>query len=92
MAKILGFAKTIKHKYRVGCKHCGALILFDEQEITHDNYCDEPFSNAICPNCKEIISFNRSKAEVKECGDFCNHYKQNRCTYYGTDWRECPLS
>ena len=31
-------------------------------------------------------------ASEKKCPSSCSHLKEGQCNYYGTDWRECPIS
>lgn len=60
MAKVIGFDELIKFKYKATCKNCGAIILFEEEDLKDDfqynQYC---FSRGVCPNCKERVSFNK---------------------------------
>ena len=99
MAKVIGRKYPIKKHYKATCEKCGAIIVFDEDEVKDDYQYNEYCSTTgICPLCGDKVSFNKNSARItksersKLCGDFCNHYKNGECTYYGTDWRECPLS
>lgn len=62
MAKVIEFKKLFKKNYKVTCGKCGAIILFEENEI-HDNfqYNEYCFSTAVCPNCSDKISFDKHK-------------------------------
>lgn len=99
MAKIIGYKKTFKKHYKSTCDSCGAIIVFDENEIKdnyqYNEYC---FSSGTCPNCGAKVSFDKHHSKAKDedikkaCVDLCNHFKNGKCTYCGTDWRECPIS
>ena len=92
MAKIIG-RKKVKKQYKAICKHCGAIIVFDEHEL-----CGYSGIQRLghCPLCHNLVYFDEDDiyddGGPRECGNFCNHFKNGKCTYEGTDWRECPLS
>lgn len=98
MAKVIGRKKVYKNQYKADCPYCGAIIIFDEDEVRDAmQYNEYAFSTGVCPICQKNVSFNKHRTKInaegfRECGDFCNHFKNGECTYEGTDWRECPLS
>ena len=44
-------------------------------------------NNSTLTSYKLIIT---EETQKRKCGNFCHYYKGNKCTYKGTDWRECP--
>lgn len=67
MGKIIGFEKLYKTQYKATCKNCGAIILFDENEIKDEyQYNDYCFSSAKCPSCNSTVSFNKNENAYKE--------------------------
>lgn len=97
MAKIIGYKKIFKPQYKVCCNNCGAIIIFDKDEVSDDyQYNEYCYTKGICPECGKSIYFDKNKLIITEetqkrkCGNFCHYYKGNKCTYKGTDWRECP--
>lgn len=93
MAKVIGHKQIVKKRYKATCEHCGAVILFEDEEtkeeMQYNEYC---FSTGQCPECGNKVHFNKYKARVKGCPESCDHQKNGQCTYKGTDWRECPIS
>lgn len=67
MAKIIGYNPHIKKQYKATCQKCGAIIIFDEDEVKdnyqYNEYC---FSFAPCPNCKENVSFDKNKSRISK--------------------------
>lgn len=63
MATIIGYT-NIK-KYKAVCAHCGAIVVFDEDEIKDDyQYNEYCFSVGVCPGCHEKITFDKETSET----------------------------
>lgn len=63
MAKIIGY-KNLK-KYKAICVNCGAIVVFDEDEVKDDyQYNEYCFSVGVCPACNEGITFNKNTAQI----------------------------
>lgn len=64
MAKIIGYKKIAKKQYQSTCQYCGAVIVFDEDEVKDDyQYNEYCFSSGTCPNCQKSVSFDKRKSK-----------------------------
>lgn len=67
MAKIIGYKPTAKKQYKAICEKCGAIIVFDEEEVKdnyqYNEYC---FSSGTCPNCKASVSFDKHRSKYNQ--------------------------
>lgn len=63
MAEVIGHKKINKRQYKATCDNCGAIVVFDDDEIKdnyqYNEYC---FSTGKCPECENSISFNKYRA------------------------------
>ena len=51
MAKIIGYKKQENIQYQGICDMCGAIIVFDEDELKWSSV----LSSGICPNCNNVV-------------------------------------
>ena len=76
MAKVIGHTDIKENRYKATCSHCGAVIIFEEDEVREDTqYNEYCFSYAPCPECGKNVTFDKRKDKVKGCPDSCNHQK-----------------
>lgn len=75
MAQIIGYNKVLSKKYKGHCPKCGAIIVFDEDEL-HDKYQenypnfqhkDHHYSEGTCPGCGfSDVRVNKNKDEYMD--------------------------
>lgn len=67
MAKIIGYEKNYKKQYKATCKNCGAIVVFDENELRdsyqYNEYC---FSSGKCPSCGSSVSLDKKHSKYSE--------------------------
>lgn len=65
MAKIVGYKKVFKKQYQATCQVCGAIIVFDEDELKDEHqYNEYVFSVGECPNCGTRVYFDKRKVQT----------------------------
>lgn len=80
MAKIIGYDKKILKKYKAICPHCGAIIIFDENEVsTQYQYNEYAYSVGKCPGCENKVSFDREKCVYEETPEFYGWPNTSNC-------------
>lgn len=72
MAKIIGHRKLW---YKAACDKCNAIILFEDDELVTHNYIDRwnhpvyDHSEGVCPECFNVLTFNKYQASFIENTD-----------------------
>ena len=63
MAEIIGYDKKVIKKYKGICPKCGAIIIFESDEIHHEyQYNDYVYSKGKCPGCGyDGVSLDKNK-------------------------------
>lgn len=68
MAEIIGYDKRVIKRFRAICPKCGAIIIFDSDEIQDRyQYNDYVYSKGICPGCGyDGVSLDKHKDQYEE--------------------------
>lgn len=72
MAKIIGYDKKVIKKYKGICPKCGAIILFEQKELSdqyqYNEYC---YSKGTCPGCGyNGVSLDKNKDTFESDEEF----------------------
>lgn len=72
MAEIIGYDKKVFKRYKGICPQCGAIIIFDENELSdeyqYNEYC---YSKGTCPGCGYAgVSLDKNKGLYEEDESF----------------------
>lgn len=72
MAEIIGYDKKVFKKYKGVCPHCGAIIIFEEKELSDQyQYNEYAFSKGTCPGCGYTgVSLDKNKDQYNFTEDF----------------------
>lgn len=72
MAEIIGYDKKVFTKYKGICPKCGAIIIFDEKELSDQyQYNDYCYSKGTCPGCGyDGVSLDKTKDKYETKTDF----------------------
>lgn len=72
MAEIIGYDKKIIKKYKGVCPKCGAIIIFNENEIHNQyQYNEYAYSTGTCPGCGyDGVTLDKYKDKYDESEEF----------------------
>lgn len=87
MGRIIGYAD--KNKYKHVCSKCGAIVVFEEDELVFRNGFDGNFYGiGRCPNCESGVNIDLQNDVYDESGGSLQEWpKISNCI---RDCKHCP--
>lgn len=81
MAEIIGYDKKVIRKYKGICPKCGAIIIFEENELSdqfqYNEYC---YSKGTCPGCGyQGVSLDKNNDQYETMTEFYGWPDSTNC-------------
>ena len=103
MAKIIGYDKSVLTRYMKTCKKCGAIIVFEKDDVVEAEYNEQGVKcrkvYGTCPNCSSIVDIDLENDKYIEQNpenqfsiwpDFSNCIKDCKYCFAKCLWRKEP--